>query len=210
MQALFAVLCSVYVSRRHLEGGEEKLAGRKLQEAHSLGGDRRLEKHDEVLGKRKACEDGDAAGERSHEHTLAQLLKVVPNGHLKVLWELLLGWVQPVFNGAPLGWGKGGIALDCWHVHAGSSWWLRLACVWWWWASPSSPLRFDVLHLSVHVPWLPPWPSSCDLHRRKHGRVCSGRSVGRKASEEVNDRGSAHHPCTTMMVSTVLLCVLQT
>jgi hypothetical protein len=73
-----------------LEGDKEVLPGGELQEAHSGGGDGRLQELDELVGVRKAEQDAGAHGPHADKDALAQLLQVVPHAHLNVVRELLL------------------------------------------------------------------------------------------------------------------------
>mmetsp|Transcript_4597 Transcript_4597/g.13688 ORF Transcript_4597/g.13688 Transcript_4597/m.13688 type:complete len:403 (+) Transcript_4597:1181-2389(+) len=75
---------------RDLEGREEELSGGELKEFHAFVRDGRLQDFHELLRVREAADDSDADADDRHEDPLAQLVEVLPDGHLHVVRELLL------------------------------------------------------------------------------------------------------------------------
>lgn len=67
----------------HLEGRKEKLPRRQLQESNPCICNRSLQEQHQLLAKAEAATNGHSSGQGSHQHTLTQLFKVVPDRHLQ-------------------------------------------------------------------------------------------------------------------------------
>jgi hypothetical protein len=70
-------------SAAHLERGEEKLPRGELQEAHPCICHWRLKEKHQLLAEAEAATNSHSSSKQAHQHSLPQLLKVIPNWHLE-------------------------------------------------------------------------------------------------------------------------------
>lgn len=63
-----------------------------------LADDGSFQEDNQLLAECKAGEDGDTGGQGTDEDALPQLLKMVPDGHREVVWQLRLVGVEKLLN----------------------------------------------------------------------------------------------------------------